>query len=129
MAKKNKVLVRTYDIIYKLIDEISEAVTMMSLPESTEEEIGSATIKTIFVLTNGTKVLGSRVNEGIMKRDSKIDIVRKDEIVAEGKIKSLRINKDIVNEVKSGSDCGIQLEKDVDVKEGDEVHCYKTVRQ
>jgi len=129
LAKKNKVLVRTYDIIYKLIDEISEAVTMMSLPESTEEEIGSATIKTIFVLTNGTKVLGSRVNEGIMKRDCKVDIVRKDEIVAEGKIKSLRINKEIVNEVKSGSDCGIQLEKDVEVKEGDEVHCYKTVRQ
>lgn len=129
LAKKNKVLVRTYDIIYKLIDEISEAVAMMSLPESTEEEIGSATIKTIFILTNGTKVLGSRVNEGIMKRDCKIDIVRKDEIVAEGKIKSLRINKDIVNEVKSGSDCGIQLEKDVDVKEGDEVYCYKTVRQ
>ncbi|HNR53520.1 MAG TPA: hypothetical protein PKI16_03540, partial [Candidatus Dojkabacteria bacterium] len=129
LAKKNKVLVRTYDIIYKLIDEISEAVTMMSLPESTEEEIGNATIKTIFVLTNGTKVLGSRVNEGIMKRDCKVDIVRKDEIIAEGKIKSLRINKDIVNEVKSGSDCGIQLEKDVDVKEGDEVHCYRIVRQ
>ena len=129
LAKKNKVLVRTYDIIYKLIDEISEAVAMMSLPESTEEEIGNATIKAVFVLSNGTKVLGSRVNEGIMKRDCKVDIVRKDEIVAEGKIKSLRINKDIVNEVKNGSDCGIQLEKDVDVKEGDEVHCYKIVRQ
>ena len=122
-------MVRTYDIIYKLIDEITEAVTMMSLPESTEEEIGNATIKAVFVLSNGTKVLGSRVNEGIMKRDCKVDIVRKDEIVAEGKIKSLRINKDIVNEVKNGSDCGIQLEKDVDVKEGDEVHCYKIVRQ
>lgn len=129
LAKKNKVLVRTYDIIYKLLEEISEAVMMMSLPESTEEEIGHATIKTIFVLTNGTKVLGSRVNEGIMKRDCKVDIVRKDEIIAEGKIKSLRINKDIVNEVKTGSDCGIQLEKDVDVKEGDEVYCYKIVKQ
>ncbi|MDD4382144.1 MAG: GTP-binding protein [Candidatus Dojkabacteria bacterium] len=127
-AKRNKVLLRTYDIIYKLLEEISDAVSMMALPEATEEEIGNATVKTIFVLSNGSKVYGSRVESGIMKRDCKIDAVRNDEIIGEGKIKSLRINKDVVNEVKNGFDCGIQLEKELEILEGDKIYCYKVTK-
>ncbi len=127
-AKNNKVLVRSYDIIYKLLEEVNDVVSMMSLPAVAEEEIGKAVVKAIFVLSNGTKVYGSRVESGIMKRDCRCDIVRKDEIVGEGKIKSLRINKDVVTEAKTGFDCGIQFDKEVDIKEGDEVYCFKVVK-
>lgn len=127
-AKKNKVLVRTYDIIYKLLEEVNDVVSMMSLPKEAEEEIGKAVVKEIFVLSNGTKVFGSRVESGIMKRDCRCDVVRKDEIIGSGKIKSLRINKDIVTEAKAGFDCGIQLDVDIEIKEGDEIYCFKVIK-
>ena len=128
-SKKKRILVKTYDIIYKLLEEIEEAVSLMSLPSSTEEEIGEATVRQLFTLSDGTQILGSRVEEGYLKQDHKCDIVRDDEIVAEAKIKTLRINKEKVNEVKKGFDCGIQLmDSDVEVMEGDEIHCYKVIK-
>jgi translation initiation factor IF-2 len=128
-ARKKRILVKTYDIIYKLIEEVEEAISLMGLPSSTEEVIGNATVRTLFTLSDGTLILGSRVNEGYLKKDCKVDIVRGDEIIAESKIKTLRINKKSVNEVKAGFDCGIQLmDSSIDVKEGDLVHCYKTVK-
>jgi translation initiation factor IF-2 len=128
LAKKHRVLVRTYDIIYKLIEEMSDALNMLAMPEETEEEIGKGLIKAIFTLSNGQKVLGNRVEEGKMKRDCKVYIVRDDEILTEGKIKSLRINKNDVTEATKGMDCGVILDTDVEAQEGDEIYCYKVVR-
>jgi translation initiation factor IF-2 len=127
-AKKKRILVKTYDIIYKLLEEIKEAVTIMSLPTETEEEIGSATVKTIFILSDGTSILGSKVDKGYLKKDCKVYIVRNDDIVGESKIKTLRINKETVTEVKLGFECGIQLNDKIEVKEGDQVFCYKVSR-
>jgi translation initiation factor IF-2 len=128
-SKKKRILVKTYEIIYKLIEEVEEALSLMSLPTTNEEEIGNATVRTLFTLSDGTPILGSRVEEGYLKKDCKCDIVRNDEIVGESKIKSLRINKDSVTEVKTGFDCGIQLlDKTIEVKEGDKIHCYKVVK-
>ncbi|MHC1716513.1 MAG: translation initiation factor IF-2 [Candidatus Dojkabacteria bacterium] len=124
-AKKNRILVKTYDIIYKLIEEVKEAITIMSLPAETEEEIGGATVKTIFTLSDGTSILGSKVDKGFLKKDCKVYVVRNDEMIGESKIKTLRINKSSVNDVKVGFECGIQLNDKVDVKEGDQVFCYK----
>lgn len=126
-AKKNKVLVKTYDIIYRIFEEIKEALTVMALPQETEEEIGDAVIRTIFTLSDGSTVLGSKVEKGIMKKDCKVYVVRNDEIIGESKIKSLRINKDKVNEVKAGFECGIQLTDLIEAIEGDKVYCYKKV--
>jgi translation initiation factor IF-2 len=128
LAKKEKVLIRTYDVIYKLVEEMSDALNMLTIPEETEEEIGQAVVKAIFTLSNGQTVLGNRVQEGKMKRDCKIYIVRDDEIITEGKIKSLRINKDDVTEATKGMDCGIILDTKVDAQVGDEIYCYKVVR-
>jgi translation initiation factor IF-2 len=128
LAKKKKVLVRTYDIIYKLVEEMSDALNMLTIPEETEEEIGRAVIKAIFTLSDGKKVLGSRVEEGKLKRDCKVYVVRDDEILAEGKIKSLRINKNDVSEATKGMDCGAILDTEVKAQEGDEIYCYKVVR-
>ena len=127
-AKKNRVLVKTYDIIYRIFEEIKEALTLMALPQEVEEEIGDATIRTIFTLSDGSVVLGSKVDKGIMKQDCKIYVVRNDEIVGESKVKSLRINKDKVSEVKAGFECGIQLvDGTIEAREGDKIYCYKKV--
>jgi translation initiation factor IF-2 len=125
IAKKAGVLIRTYSIIYKLIEEVEDALDLLSSPEQEEEEIGNANIKMIFLLSNGSKVFGGRVKEGILKRDCKCYIVRNDEILAEGKIKSLRKGKETVNEVKQGDDCGVILDIDVEAQEGDGLYCYK----
>lgn len=127
-AKKSKVLIRTYDIIYKLLEEVEDVISMMSLPQEAEEEIGKAKVRVIFVLSDGSRVFGSRVESGIMKKDCRCDLVRNDEIIGEAKIKSLRINKDSVSEAKTGFDCGILFDKELDAKEGDEVYCYKVMK-
>jgi len=128
LAKKQKVLVKTYDVIYKLIEEMSDALNMLVIPEETEEEIGQAVVKAMFTLSNGQGVLGNRVEKGKMKRDCKVYIVRDDDILAEGKIKSLKINKDDVTEAAKGVDCGIILDTEVDAQVGDEIYCYKIVK-
>lgn len=128
LARKSGVLVRTYSIIYKLIEEIEDALEMLSTPSQQEEEIGNAVIKMMFVLTDGSKVLGSRVKEGILKRDCKCYVVRNDEIVSEGRIVSLRKGKESVTEAKQGEDCGVILDIEVDCNEGDELYCYKVSR-
>lgn len=129
LAEKRKVVVRNYDIIYKLVEEIEDVVSMMGVEEENEEEIGNATIKTVFTLSDGTKVLGNKVNDGIIKRDCKCYIVRDDDIIAEGKVKSLRIGKDIHTEAKKGEECGVIMDSNVDeVKEGDKIYCNKVLR-
>jgi translation initiation factor IF-2 len=128
LAKKKKVLIKTYDVIYKLLEEMSDALNMLVIPEETEEEIGKGVVKAIFTLSDGTKVLGNRVEEGKLKRGCKVYIVRDDEILVEGKIKSLRINKNDVNEATKGVDCGITLDTEVEAQEGDEIYCYKVVK-
>lgn len=129
IASKNGVLVRTYSVIYKLIEEVEGALDMVSSPDETEEEIGNAIIKMIIQLTDGSVVLGCRVKDGILKRDCKAYVVRNDEILGEGNIKSLRINKSIVTEVKQGEECGVILNNtEVQASEGDELYCYKSVR-
>ncbi|MCD4756550.1 GTP-binding protein [bacterium] len=128
LAKKYKVLVRSYAIIYKLIDEIEEALNLLSQPGETEEEIGKAVIKAIFTLSDGQTVLGNRVTEGVLKKSCKCYIVRDDDILAEGRIKSLKINKKDLTQVDKGTDCGVILDVSVDAEEGDEIYCYKIVK-
>ena len=128
IAKKNGVLVRIYPVIYKLIEEIEDALEMLSTPKQVEEEIGNGIIKMMFTLSDGSLVLGCRVKEGILKRDCKSYIVRNDEIVGEGKILSLRKNKDTVHEIKQGEECGVILDVEVNASVGDEIYCYKVSR-
>ncbi|MDX9738825.1 MAG: GTP-binding protein [Candidatus Dojkabacteria bacterium] len=127
ISKKSGVLYRTYSIIYKLVEEIEDALDMLSAPAHEEEEIGSGVIKMIITLTDGSKVLGTRVKDGILKRDCKCYLVRNDEILGESKIKSLRKSKDTVTQVKQGEECGVILNSNVEAQEGDELYCYKVI--
>lgn len=128
IAEKKRVLIRTYDLIYKLTEEITDALTIMSTPKESEEEIGSATVKAIFTLSNGDQVVGARVISGIVKIGVKCYIVRNDEIVAEGKIRSLRNQKNEIKEAQKGAEFGAIIEPKPEVLEGDEIHCFKIVK-
>lgn len=128
MAKDKKVLLRQYEIIYKLSEEVSDALTLLATPQEVEEDLGSADIKAIFVLSDGSKVLGGRVKEGVIKRNEKCYIVRDDEILGEARIKTLKHGKNEINEAQKGSDFGAILDVNVEAKEGDEIHCFKVVK-
>ncbi|WKZ30727.1 MAG: GTP-binding protein [Candidatus Dojkabacteria bacterium] len=125
-AKKSKVLVRTYDIVYKLLEEITDALTSMATPKESEEELGEAEIRQIFTLTDGSQILGGRVTKGLIKRGERCYVVRGDDIIVEGKIVSLRQGKNAVNEAPKGADFGAGIDpKSDDVKEGDVIYCFK----
>ncbi len=128
IAQKSGVLLRSYTIIYKLIEEIEDALEMLSSPKQVEEEIGNGVIKMMFLLSDGSKVLGCRVKDGILKRDCKSYVVRNDEIIGEGKIVSIRKGKEVVNQAKQGEDCGVILDVSIESTEGDELYCYKVSR-
>lgn len=128
-ALNKKVLIREYDIIYRLSEEVTDVLTAMSTPKETEEELGDAQIKEIFVLSNGKKVLGGRVANGIIKKNERCYVVRDDEIIGTGKIVSLKHSKNDINESQKGTDFGAIIDptpKDVEI--GDSIYCFKVVK-
>jgi translation initiation factor IF-2 len=128
-AKKNKVFVRTYDIIYKLIDEIKDAGMALVEPEEVEDEIGSAEVKEIFTLSDGSKVIGCRGREGIIKRGEKAYFVRDDEIISEGKIVSMKHNKNDIKEAGKNDEFGVIINNSVDeLLPGDILYCFKVLK-
>jgi translation initiation factor IF-2 len=132
IVKYEKVIVRTYKIIYELVDEIGDALEGLLEPEEEEEEIARAKVKQVFTLTNGQKVAGCEVTKGIVIKGYRVWVERGGEYeVGRGKITSLKQNKNEVKEVKKGIDCGILIEPQSEVanmEEGDEIVLYKIVK-
>jgi len=129
-AAQKKVLIRKYNIIYKLVDEIKETVEMLEVNDSDEEEIGIADVRAIFTLTNGDKVIGGRVESGFMKKNHKCYIVRGDDIIAEGKIISLKHQKNEISQAEKNHDFGAIISPTPDdVQEHDKIQCVKVDRR
>ncbi len=129
LAKKNKVFIKTYDIIYKLVDEIEDVVKTMVSPEDAEEEIGNAQVKGIFELSDGTQVIGCKGTEGTVKRGEKAYIVRDDDIIGEGKITSMKHGKKDIKEGTKGNEFGVVLAKSVpNIEVGDILYCFSILK-
>ena len=129
LAKKNKVFVKTYDIIYKLIEEIKDAAETLVAPTEVEDEIGNAEVKQIFVLSDKTQVIGCKGVEGVVRRGEKAYIVRDDDIIAEGKIVSMKSAKKDIKEGTKGSEFGVVLAKSVpNIEVGDILYCFAILK-
>lgn len=130
-AKNEKVLVRNYDVIYQMFDEVTEVLNSLGEPVEEEVEIARAKIKQVFTLSDSSKVFGSEVTKGLMLKGYRVKIQRNvgGDVyeLGRGKITSLRIRKDEVREVKKGLECGIVLDNKVEeeVQEGDEIIAFK----
>ncbi len=127
MAENEHVLIRTYNIIYELIDELEDVVEGMLRPGKIEEVMGRAEIIAEFPYGKNEKIAGCRVLEGAIGKGPKIRVVRGDEVIAEGKIKSLKKVKEEVNRVEKGSDCGIMFDSPIDFQVGDFVESYRII--
>lgn len=126
IAQKERVLVKNYEIIYELLDEVADFMDSLVEPSFVEVEIARAKVKKTFTLSNGQVVAGSEVTKGTFTKGFRVYVEREGERQGEGKISSLRKLKSEVKEVKKGEECGILIEPQVDVQEGDEIVCFKT---
>jgi len=126
-ARVQKVLVREYEIIYELIDEIAEVLDSMDEPREEEIEMARAKVKQIFTLSNGDQVAGCTITDGkFVKGYSVWAENNKEEELGRSKITSVRINKDEVKEVKKGQECGLLLNPEIpELSEGDEIVAFR----
>ena len=126
-AKEKNVDIRLYNIIYKLIEDMESAMKGKLEPEYEEKITGEAVVRKLFKFSKVGTIAGSYVTNGIIKRDSKMRLIREGIIVYEGNINSLAREKDQVKEVKQGLECGITIENFNDIKENDIIETYEMV--
>ena len=126
-AQAADVEIRLYRVIYDIIDEIQDAMKGMLDPEYKEELLGKAVVRDTFKVPGVGIIAGCYVNEGIVKRNAQIRLVRDGIVVHEGVISSLRRFKDDVREVAAGYECGLGIEKYNDVKPDDVIECFNMV--
>lgn len=123
-ATDSDVEIRTYRVIYDIIDDIKDAMEGLLDPEFKEEILGKAEIRETFKVPNLGMVGGAYITEGKVQRNASIRLVRDGILIHEGKISSLRRFKDDVKEVQTGYECGIGIENYNDIKLGDEIECF-----
>ena len=117
---------RYYSIIYEIIDHVKQALTGMLAPEFKEEIVGIAEVRETFKSPKFGQVAGCMVLEGTIHRNKKIRVLRDNVVIFEGELESLRRFKDDVNEVRSGTECGIGV-KNYDVKVGDKIEVFDKI--
>lgn len=127
VAKQYGVEIRLHNIIYKMLEELEQAILGMLDPEYEEKVTGQAEVRQIFKFSKVGVIAGSHVTDGIIKNNSKVRLIRDGIVTYDGKIASLQREKDKVNEVKKGLDCGITLENFIDIKENDILETYEMV--
>jgi len=125
MAERESVEIRTYRVIYDVIDEVEAAMKGMLDPVFKEVVMGKIEIRNTFKVPGAGIIAGAYVLEGKVQRNAEIRLVRDGIVVHEGKISSLKRFKDDAKEVAKGFECGIGIENYNDIKEGDIIEAYK----
>ncbi len=124
LAERSKVDIRTYRIIYDLLDDVEAALKGMLTPKYQEVYLGKCEVKQTFRITGVGNIAGCYVTEGKIVRGGKLRIYRDDVLVVEGNVQQLKRFKDDVKEVSGGFECGCAIEGFNDIKVGDIIECY-----
>ena len=125
IAKSYGVDIRLYNVIYKLVEELEDAMKGMLDPEYEEVVIGSAKVLQLFKFSKVGTIAGSKVDTGVIKSNAKARLIRDGVVIYDGEINSLQREKDNVKEVKKGFECGITLENYSDIKVNDIIEAYE----
>ena len=132
-AKARKILtdagieVEYFSIIYEALDYVKKALTGLLGTETREQIIGTAEVRDVFRSSKFGAVAGCVVSEGVVKRNRPIRVLRDNVVIFEGELESLRRFKELVDEVKSGTECGIAVKLYNDVKPGDQIECFERI--
>ena len=127
LAEEEKIDIRLYSVIYKAIEEIKAAMEGMLSPDIQEQITGSAEVREIFNISKVGTIAGCFVLDGVIKRTSKIRVIRDGIVVHTGLLGSLKRFKDDQREVKRGFECGLDVEKYNDIKVGDIIEAFEEV--
>ena len=125
LAEQEMVEIRTYEIIYQVIEDIENAMLGLLAPEFEEVVTGDAEVREVFSVPRVGKVAGCYVRDGVITRGSKVRFLREGTIIWKGAISSLKRFKDDVTEVRAGFECGIGLTDFQDLKQGDVIETYE----
>ena len=124
-AEREGVEIRTYSVIYRLTEDIEQALVGMLKPVTTEETLGEAEVRQLFRVSRLGTIAGSYVTSGLVRRGAKVRVVREGTVIYDTSIAQLKRFKDDVREVEEGFECGILLDGFNDVKEGDVLEVYE----
>ncbi len=125
LAEREKVDIRTYRVIYDLVDDVKKALSGLLEPEEKEVILGTAEVRATFKIKGVGTVAGCYVKDGVIRRNANARLIRNGVVIYDGKIASLKRFKDDVKEVQAGYECGIALENFNDIKVGDTIECYE----
>ena len=125
LAEETGIEIRTYGVIYELLDEIEQLLVGQLAPEEREVVLGTAEVRAIFRVPRAGAVAGCYVTEGIVQRGARARLLRGGVVTYDGSVDSLKRFKDDVREVAQGFECGIGLTNFNDVKEGDLIEVYE----
>jgi translation initiation factor IF-2 len=125
-AEREGVDVRTYSVIYKITEDLRNAMEGLLEAVEVEEILGEAEVKQTFKASKVGRIAGCIVSEGKVSRDASVRLIREGTVIWDGKLGSLRRFKDNVQEVEEGQECGVVLDGYADVKEGDVLEFFKT---
>ncbi len=128
-AKELGIEIRTYTIIYDLLDDVKALLGGMMSPVISEEITGQADVRETFVVGKVGTIAGCKVSDGVITRNSKARLIRDGVVIYESKIASLKRFNEDAKEVKNGYECGIMLENFNDIKEGDVIETFKDVEE
>jgi translation initiation factor IF-2 len=126
IAQREGVEIRTYSVIYRVVEELRAAMEGLLEPEEVETTIGVAEVRATFRASRVGTIAGSYVREGVVRRGASCRLVRGGTIIYDGRIASLRRFQEDAREVEAGFECGIVLENYADVKEEDVIEVYET---
>jgi translation initiation factor IF-2 len=126
VADREGVEIRTYSVIYNIVEELRSAMEGMLVPEEVETTVGVAEVRATFKASRVGTIAGCYVREGTIRRGANVRLVRDGTIVYTGRIASLRRFQDDVREVQTGFECGVVLENYADVKDGDVIEAFET---
>ena len=127
LSQKEKVEIKSYRIIYDVIEDIEKALEGMLKPKITEEILGEVEIRNIFKISASGNIAGCYVTDGKIERTNKIKVFRDGVEISDGELESLKRFKDDAREVVSGFECGIKIKNFNDIKVGDVIQAYKFV--
>jgi len=129
LSERTGVNLRYYNIIYNVIDDVKGMLSGLLSPSIREEYLGQAEVRQVFNITKVGKVAGCMVTTGMVKRGSKVRLLRDNVVIHEGMLKTLKRMKDEVKEVREGTECGMAFESYDDLKDGDIIECYDVISE
>ena len=128
LAQQEGVEIRQHSIIYEVVDEIKKAMLGLLAPVIKEQFLGRAEVRDTFRVKGVGMIAGCHVQDGIVKRDAEVRVLRDNVVIYTGRVSSLRRFKDDATEVRAGFECGIGISNFADVKVGDILECFMMER-